>query len=112
MENEHNVIVHSEIVRSVLRKNSRVPGKKSLISDNNRKKRLEYAQKYMDKPTDFGRIFNDENKYISFGFDGKQKIWSNSNEAKNLISTVKHGCSSVMVWGCMSANEFEKLQFV
>ena len=77
--------------------------------------RLEFTQSYMDKLTDFWAnvIFSAESKYNFFGFDGKQKIWNKPNaelQPKNLISTVKHGGGSVMVWGFMSANEFEKLQ--
>ena len=41
LESDHNINVHSETVRSVLRKNgfrSRMPRKKSFMSENNRKK--------------------------------------------------------------------------
>ena len=47
-ESDHNVIV------SVFEKERFLQSKKVIfIRENNRKKRLKYDQKYMDKPTDF-----------------------------------------------------------
>ncbi|KAG0442729.1 Transposable element Tc1 transposase [Dictyocoela muelleri] len=48
-------------------------------------------------------IFSDESKFNLFYSDGKVSVWGEPGkglELKNLSPTVKHGCESIMVWGC------------
>ncbi|GJQ71208.1 hypothetical protein Trydic_g1105 [Trypoxylus dichotomus] len=81
--------------------------KKSLISDKNRRFRLEFANKYKDKGEDFwkGVLFIDESKFNVFGSDGCAKILAQVRHSttKNVIPTVQHGDGSVMVWGAIEA---------
>ncbi|XP_055614953.1 uncharacterized protein LOC129761263 [Toxorhynchites rutilus septentrionalis] len=75
--------------------------KKPFISAKNKKKRLEYAQKYVVKPEEFWKylIFTDESKFNIFGSDGQVRVWRKPNtelESKNLRPTVKHGGGHVM----------------
>ncbi|GFT57190.1 transposable element Tc1 transposase [Trichonephila clavipes] len=52
-------------------------------------------------------IFSDESKFNIFGSDGRRMVSrkpNTSHHPKHTIPTVKHGCGSVMVWGCMAAS--------
>ena len=60
----------------------RIPRNKPYISPINRKKRLEWAKKYVDKPQEFwdSVIWSDESKFNLFCTDGAVKIWRKSRE--------------------------------
>lgn len=115
-----NIAVTPQTVRNVLHRHdlrSRVSRRKPLISEKNRKLRLEFAKNYLDKDTHFwdSVIFTDESKFNIFGSDGRQKVWREPNTAmqlKNLTPTVKHGGGNVMVWGCMAASGAGNLHFI
>lgn len=115
-----NINVHPRTVCNMLHNNgfkSRVARKKPLISAKNRKLRLEFAKKHIDKGTDFWKrvLFTDESKYNIFGSDGRSKVWRKPNTAldpKNIIPTVKHGGGSVMVWGAMASSGVGRLVFI
>lgn len=115
-----NVIVHPRTVSRTLNNagfNSRTPRKKPLISEKNRKLRLEFAEMYKDKGLDFWKqvLFTDESKYNIFGSDGRAKVWRKANTAldpKHLVSTVKHGGGNVMVWGAVAASGVGNLVFI
>ena len=67
--------VHPETVRRAIKSfnyKSYTPYKKPYINLKNRKKRLEFAKRFIDKGVDFWRkvIFSDESKYNIFGSDG------------------------------------------
>lgn len=114
------VKVSSQTIRRVIKStgcNSRTARRKPLISKVNRKKRLEFAKKYLYVDENFWSdvIFSDESKYNIFGSDGKQRVWRKPNtelELRNLNLSVKHGGGSVMVWGCFSANGVGSLVFI
>ena len=96
-----------ETVRRILRKQNfhgRTARNKPLISDTNKKKRLDFARQHLAKDFNFWKqvIFTDESKFNIFHSDGKITVWRRPNEEfkiQNLNSTVKHGGGSVMVWG-------------
>lgn len=100
-----------ETVRRVLRKenyNGRIARKKPFISHVNKKKRLEFAKKYVNQPLEFWNnvVFTDETKINIFGSDGKQIVWRKPNtelNTKNTIKTIKHGGGSILLWGAMGA---------
>ena len=97
--------------------NSRTAVSKPYISEVNRKKRLEFASKYVTMPDNYWDdvVFTDESKFNIFGNDRKQKVWRKPNtelEKKNLKVTVKHGGGSVMVWGCFAASGVGSLVFI
>lgn len=82
------------------------PRRKPFISDVNRKKRLNYAKKYIDMPISFWKkiIWSDESKFNVKGSDGRKRVWRPAGKALNfnfMQGTVKHGGGSVMVWGSM-----------
>jgi hypothetical protein len=50
--------------------------KKTFINERNRKKRLEFARAYVNKPIDFWKtvLFTDESKFNIFGSDDPQHV--------------------------------------
>lgn len=120
LEKYQNKKVSPDTVRRCLHSQglkSCTPRKKPFINTVNRKKRIEFARTYLDKPQDFWDtvIFTDESKYNIFGSDGRLKVWRREGEElnpKNTIKTVKHGGGGVMVWGCMSASGVGNLVFI
>ncbi|GFY13447.1 transposable element Tc1 transposase [Trichonephila clavipes] len=115
-----NVSVSSQTVRNVLHSaglKARTPRKKPYISEVNRKRRLEFAMKYKNKPMDFWKkvIFSDESKFEIFAPPSIRKIWRKNKtalEPKNVLPTLKHGGGNVIVWGCVAHNEAGNLAFI
>lgn len=92
--------------------------KKPLLTSIHKKRRLEFARKYSDKPIEFWKrvVFSDESKFELFGNRRRQTVWRTSNDNsyddKYLQPTVKHGGGSVMVWGCFSWHGVGRLQVI
>lgn len=77
---------------------------KPLLSENHRKKRLEWAKLHQN--FDWNRvIFTDESTFQIF--PPKKKVWQ-FGKRKKICRTVKHS-AKVHVWGCFSALGFGKL---
>ncbi len=60
-------------------------------------------------------LWSDETKINLFGSDGVKLVWRQPGEEykdKCVLSTVKHGGGSIMVWDCMSAASTGELQFI
>lgn len=112
--------VSASTIRRALHANGlhgRFPRKKPLISKFNQKKRIDYAKKYENENISFWNsvLFSDESKFEVFGQKKPVKVWrtkSNEYAEQNLITTVKHGGGSVMVWGCMAASGVGNLIFI
>lgn len=112
--------LHEDTVRKFLKKDgyhARVARRKPFISEVNRQKRMDFANKYISKPREFWErvLFTDESKFCAFGIKGKKLVWRKSGTAldkENLLPTVKHGGGGVMVWGCMAAEGVGKLVFI
>ncbi|KAJ4440904.1 hypothetical protein ANN_10751 [Periplaneta americana] len=112
--------VSTETIRRTLRRagyHGRVARKKSWITEVNRRKRLDFAKRYVNCSEEFWKsaIFSDESKFSIFGSDGRNFVWRRVNtefKKENLRPTVKHGGGSSMVWGCMSANSVGNLAFI
>ncbi len=108
--------VLSSTIRRTLKNNGyncRIARRKPLINAMNRKRQLDFAKQYRDKPEHFWYdvIFADESKYIVFGSDSREIICRRPNEALkpiNLLATLKHS-ARVMVWGCITAAGVGKL---
>ncbi|GFW69524.1 transposable element Tcb1 transposase [Trichonephila clavipes] len=100
-----SVSVSAQTVRNVLHSaglKARIPRKKPYINEVNRKRRLEFAMKYKNKPMDFWKkvIFSDESKFEIFTPPSIRKIWRKNKtalEPKNVLPTIKHGGRNVMV---------------
>lgn len=120
MSESSNNKISASTIRRALHENGihgRVPRKKPYISHVNQKKRLIFAKKYKNMDSSFwdNVLFSDESKFEIFGKKKPVKIWRSKNqeyEEKNIISTVKHGGGSVMVWGCMAASGVGNLVFI
>ncbi|GFV74306.1 transposable element Tcb2 transposase [Trichonephila clavipes] len=117
----YNVSVSAQIVRNVLHSaglSARTPRKKPYISEVNRKRCLEFAMKYKNKPMDFWKevIFSDESKFEIFTPPSIRKIWRKIKTAlepkKCTLSTLKYGGGNVMVWGCVAHNGAGSLAFI
>lgn len=83
--------------------------KKPFISDRNKKKRLAFAKKYINKPLAFWEnvVWSDESKFELFGSKRRGRVWRRRGEAfkpQMVHSTIKHGGGNVLVWGCFSKN--------
>lgn len=112
--------VSTKTVRNIIHKAgyfSRIPRPKPFISKVNKAKRLEFANRYVNKETDFWDhvIFSDESKFNIFRNDGRELVWRKPNTAlqkQNLLPTIKHGGGGVMVWGCMAASGVGELVFI
>lgn len=120
LSKESSKTVHPETIRKILRKSGyhgRVARKKPLVSEVNRKKRLEFANNNIDKDEAWWNdvIFVDESPFSVFGQAGRVMVWRKVKEdmkIDNLQPTVKHGGGKVMVWGCMSAAGVGELVFI
>lgn len=112
--------IHEDTVRKILKKSDfhgRVARRKPFISVINRKKRVDFANLYVNKPPEFWErvLFSDESKFCIFGIKGRKFIWRKSGTAfnkENLVPTVKHGGGGIMVWGCMAGNGVGNLVFI
>ena len=83
--------------------------RKPLISNKNKKKRLKFAKKHINKSDTFWNnvIWSDESKFELFNAKKRKRVWRKPNEGLKDVciqSTVKHGGSNVLVWGCFSKN--------
>ena len=120
LKEELNKHTHPKTVRRVLIRNgykSRTARKKPLISNANKKNRLEFAKEYKNKSMDFCDkvLFIDECKFNIFQSDGRIRVWRKANtefDKNNISNTVKHGGGGVMVWECMAASGVGNLVFI
>ncbi len=114
--------VRAEVFKEILKKvssstirtlknngyNGRIVRRKPLINAMNRKRRLDFAKQYRNKPEHFWYdvIFADESKYNVFGSDScREIVWRRPNKTLkpiNLLATVKHS-ARIMVWECITA---------
>ena len=89
---------------------NRTPRKKPLVSSKNKKKRLEFANRYVIWTYEnWAKVFfSDESKFNLFGNDGKNNVKRRIGErlsAKCTKKTVKFGSGSVMVFGMFSSQD-------
>ncbi len=81
------------------------------------KARLDFARAHADKDEDYwdSILWSDETKINVFGTDGFKTVWRRKGKEykeKCMVPTVKHGGSSVLMWGCMSAAGVGELHFI
>jgi len=86
---------------------SRFAHKGPFISATNKKKRLQFAQRYANMSLDFWKkvLWTDESKFELFGQKKRVRVWRKHGEElqeRHIQKTVKHGGGNIMVWGCFS----------
>lgn len=108
---ESGINVHPRTVQRYLNRNGiygRKPRHKPLLKPIHKKKRLEFAQKYLKEPDCYFNniLWSDESKIELFASRGPNYVWRKEGEAYDehfTVPTVKHGGGSIMVWGCFSS---------
>ena len=95
----------------------RVARKKPYVNKINRRKRLEYAKNYREKPLGFWNkvLWSDESKFNLFESDGKVVVWRSPKKefgSECSIPIVKHGGGNVKCWGCFSSSGVGSLIFI
>lgn len=112
MEKYHGVKISSQTVRRRLQENSlngRIARRKPNVSKKNIRKRMAFAKEHLRKDVNFWKliVWSDETKFNVFGNDGKPYVRRPPLQELNpkyTKKTVKHGGSSVMVWGCFTSS--------
>ena len=120
LERELKVIISESTVRRRLHEvdlYGRVARKKPYVNKINRRKRLEHAKNYREKPLGFWNkmLWSDESKFNLFGSDGKVIVWRSPKEEfgpERTIPTVKHSGGNVKCWGCFSSSGVNSLIFI
>ncbi len=93
------------------------PRRKPLLKMMHKKACKQFAEYKQTKDMDYWNpvLWTDETKIHLFGSDGVKRVWRQPGEeykGKCVLSTVKHGGGSVMVWCCISAAGIGELQFI
>lgn len=112
IEQNHGIQISAQTVRRRLQENKlngRIARRKPNVSKRNIKKRLAFAKEHGQKSLEFWNsiVWSDESKFNVFGNDGKPYVRRPPLQELNpryTKKTVKHGGSSVMVWGCFTAS--------
>lgn len=112
MDEYHNVKVSAQTIRRRLQENSlngRIARRKPNVSKKNIARRLSFAKQHQQKDAKFWDlvVWSDESKFNVFGNDGRPYVRRpplTELSPRYTKKTVKHGGSSVMVWGCFNAS--------
>lgn len=111
LKNALDLPVSVETVRRRLREsnlNACSPRKVPLLSSKHVAKRLSFARAHANWPLEKWRnvLWTDESKIVLFGGKGSRSFVrrppNNEFNPQYTLKTVKHGGSSIMVWGCFS----------
>ena len=84
------------------------------MKETHKRNRLKFAKAHIDDtPEQWSKIlWSDETKIELFGVNQKKYVWRKTGEEfdpSKTMPTVKHGCGSVMLWGCFAAAGTGKL---
>ena len=112
--------LHVDTIRNSLRKRglkAYTCQSKPLLTRKHKAKRLDWAESHCYwKDENWGAVvFSDESKFNLFGSDGHQWCWRKPGQANDTRCTkqkLKHGGSSVMVWGCITCHGVGCLQSI
>ena len=120
LESKLKVIISESTVRRRLHEvglYGRVTSKEPYVNKINRRKRLEYAKNYREKPLGFWSkmLWSDGSKFNLFGSDGKVVVWLSPKEEFELecsILAIKYGGDNVECWACFSFSGVDSLIFI
>ena len=109
MEKDLGLRVSHETIINVLQKqklSSRMARKKAPAVNTKCKKRLQFSTEHISLPPEYwvDVMLSDQPNIMLYYHDGPQIVWRTpltALENKNLISTVKFGKLSVMLWFCI-----------
>jgi transposase len=87
--------------------------RKPLVSEVNRKKRLEWCKERKNWDSEWNTIiWSVESRFLLFQNDAYHWVWRRPHEKYDvdcLIPTIKSGNQGVMVWGCFTRNKIGPL---
>ena len=106
LQNELNIAISETTIRRRAHEVSLFGGvarTTPYVNKVNRRKRLEYAQTYREKPLGFWNhvVWSVENKFNLFGSDGKVMVWRTTKKELDpqcTVPTVKYNGGSVKCW--------------
>lgn len=106
----HNIDVSRDTVARALKSMgyvARVKKKKPMLSEKQRKARLEWARAHAKWTSDDWKhvIWSDEAPFMIVNSDGKEYVWEKPSQVINESSvkpTKKFGGGKVMMWGCIT----------
>ncbi|GBC03349.1 hypothetical protein RclHR1_05080015 [Rhizophagus clarus] len=108
--------VCNSIVKHILHSEGyfgRTGKRKPLVSEANRKKRLDWCCERKEWDTEWDSIiWSDESRFLLFQNDAHHWVWRKPHKKYDvncLIPTVKSGNQGVMVWGCFAKNQLGPL---
>ena len=112
MDEQLNISVSQRTIRSYLYEagfHSRVGKRKPFISEQNRKKRLQWCKERRTWDNEWKTvIWSDESRFTLYQNDAHVRVWRQPREAYDvdcLVPTYKHGGGGIMVWGCFVNNQ-------
>ena len=107
--------VSNEMLRNGLK--SRRPKITPLLLKQHRDTRLKFTRQHKEKENLFWErvLWTDKTKIELFGHNYWNHGWRKDGEAyspKNLVTTVKFGAGSIMIWGCFSVKGVGKTSLI
>ena len=96
---------------------SRKSEKTTLLFKRHRDTRLKFVRQHKEKENSFWQrvLWTDETKIELFRHNYRNDVWRKDGEVyslKNMVSTVKFGGDSIIIWGCFSANGVGKISVI
>jgi len=111
LEQRYGLSAHRTTVARSLKRSglgSFAKRKKALLSAKHRNARLKFAREHLKwTEANWSRVFfSDETKINLWNSDGRQYCWKKRGDRlrdQHVVSTLKHGGGSIMIWSCFCA---------
>lgn len=117
IKEQANVCVTPRRVRQILNQSENFKflklKKVPMLTAAHRKKRLEFAKKYMTWDTEWSNVmFSDEKRFNLDGPDGIHYYWHDIRREKQILSRRGHGGASLLIWAAFGMKAKTKIVFV